>query len=99
MKGCYNCAHGAWLNGEDDLPEICVECNYAPGYPSKWEEKRITNADRIRAMSDEELAETIPCPYMRDCYDECKFGWHERTQTCEECKLEWLRQPVKDGDN
>ena len=56
MKGCYNCAHGAWLNGEDDLPEICVECNYAPGYPSKWEEKRITNADRIRAMSDEELA-------------------------------------------
>ena len=58
-----------------------------------------TNADRYRAMSDEELAETIPCPYMRDCYDECKFGWHERTQTCEECKLDWLKQPVKDGES
>lgn len=59
MKGCYNCAHGAWLNGEDALTEICVECNYAPGYPSNWEEKRITNADRIRAMTDEELANFI----------------------------------------
>ena len=24
----------------------------------------MTNADRIRNMTDEELAETIPCPHM-----------------------------------
>lgn len=56
------------------------------------QKKSQTNADRIRAMSDEELAKKIPCPYIKDEYDECKFGWHERTQTCEECALEWLRK-------
>lgn len=60
-----------------------------------------TNADRIRAMSDEELAASclFPCPYISDPYDECKFGWHTPEQTCAECILEWLKQPVKDGDN
>ena len=58
----------------------------------------VTNADRIRAMSDEELAASpliIPCFYDDDGYGECKFGWHNRTQTCEECKLEWLKQPAE----
>ena len=34
-----------------------------------------TNADRIRNMSDIELAEFIPCPYMKGQYDECIHGW------------------------
>lgn len=57
----------------------------------------MTNADRIRAMSDEELANSIyiPCPYDDYGYGECKFGWHDREQTCEECKLEWLRETAK----
>ena len=54
-----------------------------------------TNYDRITNMSIRELAQSgyIPCPYMEDDYDECKFGWHERTQTCEECIEEWLKMP------
>ena len=58
----------------------------------------LTDADRIRAMSDEELAASnyIPCPYADDCCGECKYGWHEQAQTCEECKLEWLKQPAED---
>lgn len=65
------------------------------------EPKPKTNADCIRGMSDEELAEKMGCPYMEDIYDECKFGWHTPTQTCFECKLEWLRQPVdlRKGEN
>ena len=57
-----------------------------------------TNADRIRAMSDEELAASvyIPCPYDDGGYGECKYGWHKREQSCEECKLEWLQQPAKE---
>ena len=49
-------------------------------------------------MSDEKLATSnyIPCPYADDGYGECKYGWHERKQTCEECKLEWLKQPAKE---
>jgi len=60
--------------------------------------KPKTNADRIRAMSDEELAAShliIPCFYDDDGYGECKYGWHDRKQTCEECKLEWLKQPAE----
>lgn len=63
-------------------------------------EKPMTNADRIRAMTDEELAAShliIPCFYDDDGYGECKYGWHDRKQTCEECKLEWLQQPAE-GD-
>jgi hypothetical protein len=61
MKGCYNCAHGAWLNGEDDLHEICVECNYVPGYPSNWKSKAVTNADHFREQisTDDGLAKFL----------------------------------------
>lgn len=53
----------------------------------------LTNADRIRAMSDEELVELLNhgcCPYIEG---ECTMMW------CEECISEWLKQPAKDGDN
>lgn len=45
----------------------------------------------IRNMSDEELAEVIPCPYMKDEYDGCRYGWHEPEMSCEQCKLQWLK--------
>ena len=76
--------HNPDFEGEDSCPNF--------GF------KRNTNADRIRAMSDEEMAAShliIPCFYDDDGYGECKYGWHNREQTCEECKLEWLRQPAK----
>ena len=55
----------------------------------------VTNADRIRAMSDEELAEFLRwdiCVKIRGDNRLCN-GW------CDECVLDWLKQPVKDGDN
>ena len=60
----------------------------------------ITNADYIRSLSDEELAASIfiPCPHDTDGYGECKYGWHKREQSCEECRLEWLQQPAKEGE-
>ena len=36
--------------------QICSVCCSYQGYPDRWEAKPKTNADRIRAMSDEELA-------------------------------------------
>ena len=32
----------------------------------------------------------INCPYDDYGMGDCKFGWHDREQTCEECQLEWL---------
>lgn len=48
--------------------------------------KGNTNADRIRSMSDEDLALNIMCPYQReDC---------EGTN-CYQCSLEWLREDAE----
>lgn len=52
----------------------------------------ITNADRIRSMSDEELAILLGdgCPYNMEpgiCGGLCANCW-----------LEWLQQPYKEGE-
>ena len=53
-----------------------------------------TNADRIRAMSDEELANwlenRIDCPDGEDCEGR---PWPK----CEECWLEWLKKEADNG--
>ena len=55
--------------------------NYPPylDYPKPY--KAQTNADRIRAMSDEEMAKLLCCT-----------GWRMIEQ--KEC-LEWLQQPAE----
>lgn len=55
--------------------------------------KPITNADRIRAMSDEALAQclsTLPVCEIKtsDC-----FG----RESCLDCVKEWLQQPAEDA--
>ena len=45
-----------------------------------------TNADRIRSMTDEELAERILCPYGACIY---------RERVCPECVLDWLKSEVE----
>ena len=63
------------------------ECNQTD---CPYRTEPITNADRIRAMSDEELADFISasgCPdHARDCRGSCK-----------DCTLGWLKQPAE-GD-
>ena len=53
----------------------------------------MTNADNIRNMSDEELAEFISCPYMKEQYDECIHGW--QSYDCIKCVLEWLQSEAE----
>ena len=55
----------------------------------------MTNADRIRAMSDEELARTFA--QTGNCPPSSKYG--HNCERCGKCWLDYLRQPVKDGDN
>lgn len=68
----------------------------------------MTNADRIRAMSDEELActmyaasgmddETIGfCKNLPKCRDILNSGQLIPDEDCTACMLDWLRQPVKE---
>ena len=54
-------------------------------------EQKLSNADHIRAMSNEELAYQFgaQCPKGRK---------RECDKLCHKCWLEWLRQPAKEGD-
>ena len=71
------------------------KCNYIP-VP--------TNADRIRAMSDEELAEFLTHINPTNCQD-CAFshGWrcqpdrddYSDFKKCEEGRKRWLQRPAE----
>lgn len=73
-------------NGNKDCPHICLAgSDYEP----------MTNADRIRNMTDEELAIIIMCPYdgtkNADCFMEGR--------NCIQCCMEWLQAEVEEGEN
>ena len=75
---CRNCFfyRNEWCEKIVDSPdpEEARDCNYF---------REMTNADRIRAMTDEELAKLLCCT-----------GWRMIEQ--KEC-LEWLQQPCGGG--
>ena len=54
------------------------------------EAKPMTNADHIRSMSDEELASYVICPTEKRCEFCCE-------PNCNDCVLEWLKQPYKEN--
>lgn len=72
---------------------VCHRCGR-----TKPIEQTQTNADRIRAMSDEELAEFLstPCECFvspeEDGYIECG------NDLCKKRLLEWLKQPAEEGE-
>ena len=68
-------------------PKDCENCEH---YHSKYKK---TNADRIRAMTDEELAEWLACIENKILE---KQPMLERA-TVEADWLEWLKEEVKDG--
>lgn len=81
-----NCQHNS--NSRDNEP--CCGCD-----------GRHTNADRIRNMSDEELASVLfdsciesmnleECPYSSEESDNNKIR-----ERCKKCILEWLQSEVK----
>ena len=86
--GCNNCKH----TNVDARDYPCNECKNAIITFDHY--KPMTNADRIRNMSDEELAELIHtnnfiCAEMQEntkCQIECK-----------KCLLQWLQAEVKEG--
>ena len=84
---CGSCI-GKTLCGEpEDTALVCVDRVIG---------KPMTNADRIRAMSDEELAELIDretdsCAPTGDC--------EKMSRDCKACWLEWLQQPAEEDDH
>lgn len=60
------------------------------------ENKIVTNADRIRAMSDEELAELFRDIYNAGCDYAQEWYLSENRQSFFEWDEEWLQQPAED---
>lgn len=69
------------------------ECDYKD-CPCRTEP--ITNADRIRAMSDEELADFIDRCEMNDIdYAKAFCDLCNGQYECDQCRIDWLQQPAE----
>ena len=64
------------------------KCNYIP-VP--------TNADRIRAMSDEELNEMLHEIYNAGAEDAVAYGWGQLKDSFE-WTMGWLKQSAEEGE-
>ena len=89
---CDKCQNKAWCyDGNHELTRHgCAENNWCCFSP-------ITNADRIRAMSDEELA--VWMVQWTDCY-ECVArtrGCCQSDESCASSICNWLKQEADNG--
>lgn len=90
---CEDCKNYVEYAGYQKLTPICKEC-VDEGYQSNWEnikskfepKHKTTNGDRIRNMTDEELAEML-------CNGICKYC-HSYNKNCD--ILEWLKKEVEE---
>ena len=85
---CGSCI-GKTLCGEpEDTALVCVDRVIG---------KPMTNADRIRAMNDEELNELFHEIYNAGAEDAVAYEWGQRTNSFE-WTTDWLQQPAGEED-
>lgn len=87
---CKNCKHE--IESAYEFP--CADCVFNGGDEDMSEQKIITNADRIRSMTDEELAEFLSKNTNCDCCNiQCpnKFGC-SAGGSCSGRWEEWLQK-------
>lgn len=104
----YNCLKRAgidtveqlkWMSDEDlmclrNFGTTCLaEVRQKVAWWRKFKKPTMNNGDRIRAMTDEELAAVILCPKEISCLDECLRA------SCVECSKQWLQQPAEEKEN
>lgn len=87
MSICSECKH------KGELSHVCDECIGGEMY----EKTVITNADKIRSMTDEELAEFLEkSDFWDEICDECKhLDGCQDTIFCASKTLEWLKREIK----
>ena len=87
------CETAEILGGDNGFP-----ITHCKGY-LQFSESKPTNADRIRAMSDEELAEWLDATAFKAtnlCW--ALMGDKTCNKACMECWFEWLRKECEDGN-
>ena len=89
---CEKCLGTGQVNGGNENSTWSKACEYCHGIG--FSRVPMTNADRIRAMSDEELAELLANETYRiakPCFD--AFGYGLEKQVIFAKRIEWLQQP------
>lgn len=94
MNGCKNCPAYAKCT-VSYRGSACAALRHTYGLDNDPE--IVTNADRIRAMSDEELAWELMTWRIETCAR--LNGAESPYPHTQKSILDWLRQPVKDGGN
>lgn len=98
IEQCKYCKNKENINGIIGCVYMDADCQNG----EKYEAQIITNADRIRTMSDEELARMLH--EQRDSYcknlPECGYLLDTPNgipaEKCIDCALEWLKLPAKE---
>lgn len=97
------------VNIEVDKDELIKALRYDRGQYDKgyWDGRAykppVTNADRIRAMTDEELAKEMSVRLSEDCLmcpvleADCPAWDNTKNAECKDAMLGWLKQEVDDG--
>ena len=97
-RSCKTCKNKTWEYSNNDFPDICIECNFievnGEKQPSNWKPLPMTNADRIRAMSDEELAEDF-CKTVLGVMNQLGVVNTGSVEDAVRKRLEWLKQPAE----
>lgn len=89
MSCLFEPIHGRFPTNSicDSYPD-CVGCSYS----DPFKQSKQTNADKIRNMTDEELAETITADW---CSIVCPGGSFFCDGECKTKVLDWLRQEAE----
>ena len=90
-RSCKECMH----HNPDFIDKVCLHCNWSEftEEPSNFKPKPATNADRIRSMSDEELAMWIN-DVTTDALSVLTLGSNRQTKSIFYW-LNWLEQRVE----
>ena len=101
QRDCSDCYYSMW----EGKKEPCKSCRATDEGFTNWREAPLTNADRIRAISDEELAENrcieikglYPWPIFV-AFDVPEKRFLSRESAVAE-ELNWLQQPAEEADD
>ena len=91
FESCDKCRYSS--KSDNEYP--CNKCVHSA--TDKFKPK--TNADKIRSMNDEELAEfllNVNTSYEDSCVTNCKWeDYPTRDKGCKDCFLEYLRKEAE----
>ena len=92
---CYNCGGHGFITATYENGQTSAICPVCGGIGSH--DILMTNADHIRAMSDEELNELFHEIYNAGAEDAVAYEWGQRTNSFE-WTMDWLQQPCEGGE-